>query len=300
MNAHPAAILLSMSKSYERRRKKIKHIQQTSSVRRQVEPEIRKRLDAVFRVLRLEKFDPNRVRPEIIHPIILSIKAIDHSRIAFHLLPFNRLEAAILLRAAYEATVIAQYLKRYPEKIEDYHLYGDKCTLRNQLELLQHSSEQSVRAEQEGMIEAVKTRILKYYIDRNQSPPEELNSLDKLRKLTEKPQFTSFWNMREALKGELEQEGAATEKLAFQTYNVASQIAHSGRDALSSHYLYKSEHPLASNHALYMQIIYLTGVNARLLGERGIYRRSEVSGMLREVAKMMINNAPHSLPEDQL
>lgn len=179
--------------------------------------------------------------------VLLSSKAISHTHAALHILEKHRAigECIILLRAAYEATVVFLYLIDHEESFQKYKGFSRLVEHRNQLEMLDIAAEDLLQEEineQQFRNKAVADEIISngyhilYHIDE-----QDVSNLEKLKKTTKKAHFIDFKTMLKHL--EKDERHRSIIFGIFQGYNVSSQVAHSHYHVSISIYAYDKAPP---------------------------------------------------------
>lgn len=173
----------------------------------------------------------------------LRVKALEHAQCAMDILVGNAYaEAIIVLRAAYEAVVVALYLEQHSEQIDHYEAYHRMVEFRNLFEM--HLNVMPILpAEEQGEYTAIMDRLrqdlladlhfFKYY--REDFLPEYLQDIRKVRSISNSAQFIPFGQIRAAvnfdnLDNDFFKEG-------FVMYNIGSQVAHSHLNVIKAMYI---------------------------------------------------------------
>lgn len=191
----------------------------------------------------------------------LAQKCLSHCEMALKLVIANALmEAAIILRAAYEAAIRAIYLDENPDKITDYEAFAALTTLRNQLEVLKLLDESGEayegKQEQERLINAQCNKIIANgYHARYNLRDDQLRNWQAVKAVTNRSNLPNFEDVRNRIN-----KTSFTKALlsvGFQIYNVGSQIAHSSLEMVTAYSYYGSQHPLYTEDSAYRLILLL-------------------------------------------
>ena len=199
----------------------------------------------------------------------LATKCRSHCHMARELIISDALaESVIVLRAAYEAAILALYLQQNPNKIQRYLIYSALTTLRNQLELLEILGRDGNvipgEAEQRKYISNQKqTIVLSGILSEFKLIPEDLDDWQKIKKYTNNAHFMKFEDLRTNI---IKDETTKTLfETGFQVYNLGSQMAHSNFDMVNVMIYRNAPHPLYGEHAMYRQILSLLNASAKTL-----------------------------------
>jgi len=198
--------------------------------------------------------------------VALASKAITHTREAFRVFAEHAAigETTILLRSAYEATVVFLYLKLNPQQFCKYKAYSEIVELRNQMETLEIAGDQ---LEEAGRIEQLEhnhrqrnkvlTNNSHTYFKLSEA---DLNNLTALKRKTNKAHFMNFGEMQNGLLEDPFASGLV--KTAFQVYNLGSQMAHSHYNMTVLTYVHDRSHPIYNVYDITRQIASLFSWNA--------------------------------------
>jgi|GEM_PF-6316654 len=197
--------------------------------------------------------------------VALASKAITHTREALRLFVEHGAvgEAAILLRSAYEATVVFLYLRLHPEDFCKYKGYSELVELRNQMEVLELAGDldESAKNEQLDINKRQRIKILNNNFHSYYSLSEyDLHNLSLLKKVSNKAHFINFGEMQKKLLKDEFSSGLVT--TAFQVYNLGSQMAHSHYSMTVCTYVLDRSHPVYNVYDIAKQIAVLFTWNA--------------------------------------
>lgn len=209
----------------------------------------------------------------------LARKCQSHCEIALNLVEANATaESIIVLRAAFEAMVLAVYLWENPQDIGRYMGFSALTTLRNQLEVMKILSESGEpfdgEEEQNDCIQRQRRKIIDngYHTVFNLTE-DNLDSWEAVKKVTNRAHFLHFSDLViKIAKTEFTKPLLTT---GFKAYNLASQMTHSQGEMMTSMIYFDANHPLFSEHDVYLQILILTNLYARLLYYSGFISESD-------------------------
>ncbi len=198
---------------------------------------------------------------------MLAIKCRLHCNTARELMASESLaEAVIVLRAAYEATILGLYLQQNTDKIKRYITYSALTTLRCQQELLQilqrnGDKNPDEKKQQKYIAQQKQSIIASGNLSEFKLSAEDLDDWERIKKYTSSAHFIKFQEMRSNIK--TDSNTRALIETGYQIYNLGSQTAHANFDMVELMLTQKISHPLFGEHAMYRQILDL--LNASLI-----------------------------------
>lgn len=201
---------------------------------------------------------PKDSREYLVALAIISSKALTHTREALRILGEHRAigESIILLRAAYEATVVFLYLIDHEDDFKKYKGFSRLVEHRNQLEMLDIAAEEMTAKgiqEQQVKIQAVKDEIVSNgYNSLFDIHEDDVSNLEKIRNKVDRAHFIGFKSMLKHLEKDKQTKGLVIS--GFQVYSVGSQVAHSHYHTSISIYAFDNAHPAYDMGAICSQI----------------------------------------------
>lgn len=251
-------------------------------------------LDSIFKRLQSLPNRPlsNLEEKDLIMGAIVC-KALTHSHVSLcALFELNsQFDSIVLLRAAYEATIVSAFLHRNPNEYERYCAHSKLVELGNQREIMDmvfDELEDEGKKDSLEKLQNLHTEISeqKLFLKAGLREEEWNNWKDskEFRKKTKSAHFIGFNQMTESLRNE--ETLRVLIKLGFQLYNLGSQVAHSHHNMVSAFAL-QMFHPAYSKKSVYRVLTYLIFCNVLTLKEQGFLADEMYSSIEAELLKAL-------------
>lgn len=157
-------------------------------------------------------------------------------------------EAIILLRSAYEAIIMATYLKQNPSKLPAYEAHGILCNLRNTTEMmLTVENDAEIYVSLAKRVNEIKELYRRDFLQYGNITDTDLDNPLKVKKASNKALFETLTEMLKVISFDENNEWM---RESFYIYNIGSQIAHSQLDSIKIELTGESEHVLYSRLAI--------------------------------------------------
>ncbi|MBK7838785.1 MAG: hypothetical protein IPJ49_14115 [Candidatus Obscuribacter sp.] len=199
----------------------------------------------------------------------LATKRRSHCHMARELIIANAgADAVIILRAAYESTILALYLQEHRGQIATYITFSELTSLRNMMELVEELKKDGSpfpgEEEQLCYIENKRNRIVESgLLPKFKLTLDDLKNLQRIKTYTNRAHFLKFEDIRNGITKCAE--NVDLFETGFLVYNLGSQMTHSNFDMVKLMVYFDKTHPLYSEHAMYRQILCLQRNNAQIL-----------------------------------